>query len=128
MTSAFTTNSDSIGGRVTLAARSTDRLGDLVSSLSDTSAEVTWCNGRQRARGRALDATGVFSENRFLVRLREYSPMTFTLTVNGQQHVVDVAADTPLLYILRNDLQLNGPKFGCGLSQCGACTVHLGDR
>ncbi len=45
MTSAFTTNSDSIGGRVTLAARSTDRLGDLVSSLSDTSAEVTWCNG-----------------------------------------------------------------------------------
>ena len=54
--------------------------------------------------------------------------MTFTLTVNGQQHVVDVAADTPLLYILRNDLQLNGPKFGCGLSQCGACTVHLGDR
>ncbi len=60
--------------------------------------------------------------------------MNFTLTVNGQQHVVDVAADTPLLYILRNDLQLNGPKFGCGLSQCGsctecgACTVHLGDR
>ncbi len=54
--------------------------------------------------------------------------MTFTLTVNRQQHVVDVAADTPLLYILRNDLQLNGPKFGCGLSQCGACTVHLGDR
>ena len=51
--------------------------------------------------------------------------MIFTLTVNGQQHVVDVAADTPLLYILRNDLQLNGPKFGCGLSQCGACTVHL---
>ena len=54
--------------------------------------------------------------------------MTFTLTVNKQQHVVDVAADTPLLYILRNDLQLNGPKFGCGLSQCGACTVHLADQ
>jgi nicotinate dehydrogenase subunit A len=53
--------------------------------------------------------------------------MTFTLTVNGHQHVVDVAADTPLLYVLRNDLQLNGPKFGCGLSQCGACTVHVGD-
>ena len=45
MTRAFTTNSDSIGGRVTLAARSTDRLGDLVSSLSDTGVEVTWCNG-----------------------------------------------------------------------------------
>ena len=54
--------------------------------------------------------------------------MTFTLTVNRQQHIVDVAADTPLLYILRNDLQLNGPKFGCGLSQCGACTVHLADQ
>jgi nicotinate dehydrogenase subunit A len=53
--------------------------------------------------------------------------MTFTLTVNGQQHAVDAAAGTPLLYIVRNDLQLNGPKFGCGLSQCGGCTVHLGD-
>jgi aerobic-type carbon monoxide dehydrogenase small subunit (CoxS/CutS family) len=51
--------------------------------------------------------------------------MTFTLTVNGQRHVVDVAVDTPLLTILRYDLQLNGSKFGCGLSQCGACTVHL---
>ena len=54
--------------------------------------------------------------------------MAITLQVNGQAHVVDAAADTPLLYVLRNDLQLNAPKFGCGLSQCGACTVHLGDR
>jgi len=54
--------------------------------------------------------------------------MTFTLTVNGQQQVIDVAPDTALLYVLRNDLQLNAPKFGCGLAQCGACTVHLGDR
>jgi nicotinate dehydrogenase subunit A len=46
-----------------------------------------------------------------------------TLRVNGQWHTVDVAPDTPLLYVLRNDLTLNGPKFGCGLSQCGACTV-----
>ncbi len=48
-----------------------------------------------------------------------------TLTVNGQTHSLDVAPDTPLLYILRNDLQLNGPKFGCGLAQCGACSVIL---
>jgi nicotinate dehydrogenase subunit A len=45
------------------------------------------------------------------------------LRVNGQTHQVNVADDTPLLFVLRNDLQLNGPKFGCGMSQCGACTV-----
>ena len=48
-----------------------------------------------------------------------------TLTVNGQAHQVDVDPDTPLLYVLRNDLELNGAKFGCGLGQCGACTVLL---
>lgn len=48
-----------------------------------------------------------------------------TIAVNGQQHDVDAAADTPLLYVLRNDLRLNGPKFGCGLAECGACTVML---
>ena len=48
-----------------------------------------------------------------------------TLRVNGSTRDVSVEADTPLLYILRNDLELNGPKFGCGLAQCGACTVHL---
>jgi len=47
------------------------------------------------------------------------------ITVNGKQHRVDTSDDTPLLYVLRNELQLNGPRFGCGLSQCGACTVHL---
>jgi len=46
-----------------------------------------------------------------------------TLTVNGQQHAVDAEPDTPLLYVLRDDLHLNGAKFGCGLGQCGACTV-----
>ena len=45
------------------------------------------------------------------------------LMVNGQQHEVDAEADTPLLYVLRDDLGLNGAKFGCGLGQCGACTV-----
>jgi len=48
-----------------------------------------------------------------------------SLKVNGKTQVVDVDPDTPLLYVLRNDLQLNGPKFGCGLAQCGACTVIM---
>jgi nicotinate dehydrogenase subunit A len=45
------------------------------------------------------------------------------LTVNGQSHQVDVDADTPLLYVLRDELELHGAKYGCGLGQCGACTV-----
>ena len=48
-----------------------------------------------------------------------------SLTVNGKRHSLDVPPDMPLLYALRNDLELNGPKFGCGLAQCGACTVIL---
>src|SRR3954468_18366544 len=48
-----------------------------------------------------------------------------TLKVNGKSHSVDVEPATPLLYILRNDLDLHGPKFGCGLGQCGACTVII---
>ena len=47
------------------------------------------------------------------------------LKVNGKTRVVDAEPDMPLLYALRNDLQLNGPKFGCGMAQCGACTVIL---
>jgi aerobic-type carbon monoxide dehydrogenase small subunit (CoxS/CutS family) len=46
-----------------------------------------------------------------------------TFSVNGRRHTVDVDAATPLLYVLRNDLGLQGPRFGCGLGQCGACTV-----
>src|ERR1700681_1317445 len=45
------------------------------------------------------------------------------LDVNGRHHEIDADPDTPLLYVLRNDLALNGAKFGCGLGQCGACTV-----
>ena len=51
---------------------------------------------------------------------------TFNLTINGTAHTVSVDADTPLLYVLRNDIGLNGAKFGCGLEQCGACTVIVG--
>jgi aerobic-type carbon monoxide dehydrogenase small subunit (CoxS/CutS family) len=46
-----------------------------------------------------------------------------TITVNGMRHEVSAPGDTPLLYVLRNDLQLSGPQFGCGLAQCGACSV-----
>ena len=51
--------------------------------------------------------------------------MAITLTVNGRRHTVDVEPSTPLLYVLRNDLDLRGPRFGCGLGQCGACTVLI---
>jgi len=51
--------------------------------------------------------------------------MPYTLTVNGQELTVDVAPDTPLLWVLRDVLNLTGTKFGCGVGSCGACTVHL---
>ena len=50
---------------------------------------------------------------------------TITLKVNGASHTVEVEPATPLLYVLRNDLDLHGPRFGCGLGQCGACTVII---
>jgi len=49
----------------------------------------------------------------------------FTVTVNGRERHAKVEPDTPLLYVLRNDLDLKGPRFGCGLGQCGACTVII---
>jgi isoquinoline 1-oxidoreductase subunit alpha len=51
--------------------------------------------------------------------------MSTTLNVNGQDHNVGAEPDTPLLWVLRNDLALTGTKFGCGMALCGACTVHL---
>ena len=51
--------------------------------------------------------------------------MAIRIRVNGSEHDVTAAPDTPLLSVLRNDLSLNGPKFGCGLGQCGSCMVHV---
>lgn len=49
----------------------------------------------------------------------------YTLNINGKQQKVDVAADTPLLWVLRDNLRLLGTKYGCGIAMCGACTVHM---
>jgi isoquinoline 1-oxidoreductase subunit alpha len=54
--------------------------------------------------------------------------MTFTIKVNGAQHSIDVDGDTPLLWVLRDTLELTGTKFGCGIAQCGACTVFLNGK
>ena len=51
-----------------------------------------------------------------------------TLTVNGRTHQVNVEPDTPLLWVLRDALALTGTKYGCGIAQCGACTVHVGGK
>jgi nicotinate dehydrogenase subunit A len=59
----------------------------------------------------------MFNEERFMAR--------YTLNVNGKNRQVDVDPDTPMLYVLRDNLELHGPKFGCGLGQCGACTIHV---
>jgi nicotinate dehydrogenase subunit A len=55
----------------------------------------------------------------------EHDQIMIRLTVNGRNHDIDAAPDTALLYVLRNDLELNGPKYGCGLGECGTCTVLI---
>ncbi len=51
--------------------------------------------------------------------------MAFSLTINGKKHEVDADPATPLLWVLRDHLKMTGTKYGCGISQCGACTVHV---
>src|SRR5213594_396661 len=55
-------------------------------------------------------------------------PMPFTLLVNGVQYSVDAEPETPLLWVLRDSIGLTGTKYGCGIAQCGACTVHIDGR
>lgn len=52
----------------------------------------------------------------------------FSLKINGSQHEIDVDPTTPMLWVLRDHIQMVGTKYGCGIAQCGACTVHLGDN
>ena len=54
--------------------------------------------------------------------------MAVVINVNGADHSVEASPETPLLYVLRDDLGLNGAKYGCGLGQCGACTVQLNSK
>ncbi len=54
--------------------------------------------------------------------------MALTLTVNGTSHIVDVEPETPLLWVLRDNIGLTGTKYGCGIAKCGACTVHIDGR
>ena len=56
---------------------------------------------------------------------RQKAPANLTLSVNGRSRAVGADPDTPLLWVLRDDLKLTGTKYGCGVAQCGACTVHL---
>src|SRR5882757_8978600 len=58
--------------------------------------------------------------------LRDCPMPSYTLLVNGRRRTVETAANTPLLWVLRDNLGMTGTKFGCGIAQCGACTVHLG--
>jgi isoquinoline 1-oxidoreductase alpha subunit len=94
-------------------------------------------NGSRRARiaggigAAAVVAAGVAAGATELVRSRQPAPPAIprgSIRVNGVTHQVQSAPDTPLLYVLRDELGLHGPKFGCGLGQCGACAVLVGDR
>src|SRR5262249_24473491 len=78
--------------------------------------------GLDRPRGLAQNA-GIASGRTSRATAATGGSMTISLKVNGATHTVPAEPDAPLLYVLRNDLALNGAKFGCGLAQCGACTV-----
>jgi nicotinate dehydrogenase subunit A len=67
----------------------------------------------------------MFASRNHLAGTQSMTQPTIRLTVNGRVHEVGAAPDTALLYVLRNDLELNGPKYGCGLGECGTCTVLI---
>ena len=88
----------------------------LLFNAASTLVQAAAGRGPVRRRRRWTLARGRDEMSRLVIR------------VNGKRHVVKASPDTPLLYVLRNELHLNGPRFGCGLAQCGACTVHLGGK
>jgi nicotinate dehydrogenase subunit A len=86
------------------------------------------CQARSSGRLARLYANGILEKCPSHMRELEATRMTIPairLTVNGRIHEVGAAPDTALLYVLRNDLELNGPKYGCGLGECGTCTVLI---
>ena len=85
--------------------------GAIIGASADADKQA-WTGLAERAQRAGAEGNAPMSES-------------YDLTVNGQTHRVSVAGETPLLYVLRNDLGLNGAKFGCGLGQCGACTVNI---
>ena len=91
------------------------------------SDQPAWTDTRKDRRGRAAHPDRISPDiARAAQRARRSNPARqamMTLKVNGRDHQVDADPDTPLLYVLRDDLELNAAKFGCGLGQCGACTV-----
>ena len=101
------------------------QIADLLTYLrSRFSDQKPWTNiqGQVAAARKGHDtAAQQASQHKWQLTRREN--LMVTLTVNGNDHRVDADPDTPLLYVLRDELQLNGAKYGCGLGQCGACTV-----
>jgi nicotinate dehydrogenase subunit A len=95
-------------------------------ALASTSA-VVYISCRYPAATRESQENNDHRRHRSIAR-EESMPQNYALNINGAAHKVNVEPDTPLLYVLRNDLGLSGPRFGCGLSQCGACTVMVEGR
>src|SRR5207302_5080778 len=81
-----------------------------------------WPSARPKLRQYACIAAPTTSPHRLR---RNGRTRMISLTINGQSHNVDVEPDTPLLWVLRDTIGLTGTKFGCGIAQCGACTVHV---
>src|SRR3954453_22838138 len=79
---------------------------------------------RRRGADLALDVSSEASERRKIPSTREVGAM-ITLIVNGKRHELDVEPDAPLLWVIRDEIGLTGTKFGCGIAQCGACTVQV---
>src|SRR5580700_6397676 len=114
---------DLVGRRVSRHARS-----QFHSYTNDVARPAKDCQARSSGRLARLYANGILEKCPNHMREPEATRMTppaIHLNVNGRIHEVSAAPDTALLYVLRNDLELNGPKYGCGLGECGTCTVLI---